>query len=58
MARKATNQVTTIGIDIGKNRFHLIGPDGRFRSKVPVSQGHRPRLDLAVKQTKSGPKPT
>ena len=28
MARKATDQVTTIGIDIGKNSFHLIGLDG------------------------------
>jgi transposase len=28
MARKATDQVTTIGIDIGKNNFHLIGFDG------------------------------
>ncbi len=27
MARKATDQVTTIGIDIGKNTFHLIGLD-------------------------------
>ena len=25
MARQATDQVTTIGIDIGKNNFHLIG---------------------------------
>jgi transposase len=28
MARKVTDQVTTIGIDIGKNNFHLIGLDG------------------------------
>ncbi len=28
MARKATNPVTTIGIDIGKNDFHPIGLDG------------------------------
>ncbi len=28
MIRKATDQVTTIGIDIGKNNFHLIGLDG------------------------------
>ncbi len=28
MARKATEQVTTIGIDIGKNTFHPIGLDG------------------------------
>jgi len=27
MTRKATDQVTTIGIDIGKNTFHLIGLD-------------------------------
>ncbi len=27
MARQATDQVTTIGIDIGKNNFHLIGLD-------------------------------
>ncbi len=27
MARKATDQMTTIGIDIGKNAFHLIGLD-------------------------------
>ena len=32
MARKATNQVTTIGIDIGKNSFHLIDPNVRFGS--------------------------
>ena len=32
MARKATNQVTTIGIDIGKNSFHLNGLDGRLGS--------------------------
>jgi hypothetical protein len=32
MARKATNQVTRIGIDIGKISFHLIGLDGRFGS--------------------------
>jgi len=28
MARKTTDQVTTIGIDIGKNNFHVIGLDG------------------------------
>jgi transposase len=28
MSRKAADQVTTIGIDIGKNSFHLIGLDG------------------------------
>ena len=28
MASEATDQVTTIGIDIGKNSFHLIRLDG------------------------------
>ena len=42
MARKATDQVTTIGIDIGKNNFHLIGLDGAgnivLRRKLSRSQ--------------------
>jgi len=42
MARKATDQVTTIGIDIGKNNFHLIGLDGAgnivLRCKLSRSQ--------------------
>jgi hypothetical protein len=32
MSRKATDQVTMIGIDIGKNSFHLIGLKDRFGS--------------------------
>ena len=42
MARKANNQVTTIGIDIGKNTFHLIGLDAvgniALRRKLSRSQ--------------------
>ncbi len=42
MARKPTDQVTTIGIDIGKNTFHLIGLDGDgnivLRRKLSRSQ--------------------
>ena len=30
MTRKATGQVTTIGINIGKNSLHLIGLEGCF----------------------------
>ncbi len=37
MAHKVTNQVTKIGIDIGKNSFHLIGLDGRFGSSTDHS---------------------
>jgi hypothetical protein len=41
MARKATDQVTTIGIDIGRNSFHLIGLDGRYRTAAFSSvSGH------------------
>ncbi len=42
MARKATDPVTTIGIDIGKNTFHLIGLDADgnivLRRKLSRSQ--------------------
>jgi hypothetical protein len=33
-SHKATGVVTTIGIDIGKNSFHLIGLDGRLGSTI------------------------
>ena len=36
MARKATNRVTTIGIDIGKSSFYFIGFEVRFGSKAAV----------------------
>ncbi len=46
MARKATDQVTTIGIDIGKNSFHLIGLDGAgnivLRRKLSRSGDQQP----------------
>ena len=42
MTRKATDQVTTIGIDIGKNTFHLIGLDDAgnivFIASCPVAR--------------------
>jgi hypothetical protein len=42
MTRKATDRVTTIGINIGKNTFHLIGLDGAgniaLRRKLSRSQ--------------------
>ncbi len=41
MARQATDQVTTIGIDIGKNSFYLIGLDGCFGSKAEVQRWPR-----------------
>ncbi len=48
MARKATNQVTAIGIDIGKNSFHLIDPNVRFGSKpVLADLAQRRRLSEA-----------
>ncbi len=41
MARGAKDQLTMIGVDIGKNIFHLIGLDGRFGSKPEVQRGPR-----------------
>ncbi len=41
MSRKATDSVTTIGIDIGKNTFHLIArrsPLGQLET-FPASPG-------------------
>ncbi len=38
MAHKATNQATTIGIDIDKNNFHLIGLNVRYGSKADIQR--------------------
>ncbi len=51
MARKATNQVTTIGIDIGKNSFHLIDPNVRFGSQADVKRHPSRCLLSGVKRT-------
>ncbi len=41
MSRKAPDQVTTIGIDIGKNTFHVIGFDsaGAIVLRQKLSRG-------------------
>ena len=41
MSRKATDRVTAIGIDIGKNSFHLIGLDaeGSIALRQKLSRG-------------------
>ena len=41
MSRKATDGVTTIGIDIGKNTFRLIGlnPEGSIVLRRKLSRG-------------------
>jgi transposase len=41
MSRKATDSVTTIGIDIGKNTFHLIGlnAEGAIVLRQKLSRG-------------------
>ena len=48
--QKSSDAVATIGIDIGKNTFHLVGLDKRgaivLRTKVSRSQLER-ALDLA-----------
>ncbi len=52
MARKATEQVTTIGIDIGKNTFHLIGFDDRSGSYLAVKGRGGSRLLLRAQRSK------
>jgi hypothetical protein len=46
MSRKSTDGVTTIGIDIGKNSFHLIGLDGRLGSWLFSNSGVDVKLSV------------
>ena len=50
MAHKATDQVTTIGIDSGMNRRHLIGLDAARRGAA--AQGVAPSAGLANKRAR------
>ncbi len=51
MSHKATNVVTTIGVHIGKNDFHLIGLDGRFGSRADSTVTVSIRSLLGLKRT-------
>ena len=53
MTRKATDSVTTIGIDIGKNSLHLTGLEDRCGSSFPLTALTDPRPESGVKQSKS-----
>jgi hypothetical protein len=54
MARKATEQVTTIGIDIGKNSLHLIGLEDCLGSIFRLSRCHRACPDLRATRKEKG----
>jgi hypothetical protein len=54
MDRKPTEQVATIGINIGKNRFHLIGLEVRLGSVAVINQVGRKRPLSGVRRTFSG----
>ncbi len=58
MACRATEQVATTGIDIGKNSLHRIGLEGCFGSRADHQLVHLGRLLLGVKQSKSARKRT
>ncbi len=51
MTRKATDAVTTMGIDIGKISLHLIGLEGCFGSQAEVSDGHENVGSWGAKRT-------
>ena len=51
MTRKATDNLKTIGLDISKNSFHLIGLDGCFGSKADIQHLAQLRPLLGVKRT-------
>jgi len=53
MTRKATDVVTTIGIDIGKNSFLLIGLEGCFGSKAAVGATPCSRPESGAEPSKS-----
>ncbi len=53
MTRKATDAVTTMGIDIGKISLHLIGLEGCFGSSVPVHRWLPALPNLGVNRTKT-----
>jgi hypothetical protein len=53
MDRKPTEQVATIGINIGKNRFHLIGLEVRLGSGSDYRHRHPERPHLEVQLTKT-----
>ena len=46
--------MTTIGIDIGKNSFHLIGLDGRLGSKADENGPSAPGPPADLKLTQFG----
>jgi hypothetical protein len=52
MDRKPTEQVATIGINIGKNRFHLIGLEVRLGSGSDYRHRDLERPHLGVQPTK------
>ena len=62
MSRKTTDQVTTIGINIGKNTFHLIGLHGAgnivLRRKLSRShlrcRSRRARLNAEARDFRGG----
>ncbi len=58
MARKATEQVAKIGIDIGKNSLYLIGLEGCFGSHLAVNDRRASCLLLGVKRKQSARKQT
>ena len=58
MARKATEQVAKIGIDIGKNSLYLIGLEGCLGSTADQQPVQLAGLLSGVKQTKSARKQT
>jgi hypothetical protein len=51
MSRKATDSVSTLGIDIGKNTFHLIGLNTEGGHRTPAEALPRPGTGAADNPT-------
>ena len=47
MSQKLESAIAVIGIDIGKNSFHVVGHDARGAGAVPSSSGKSPARSVS-----------
>jgi len=50
MSHKLNSAIAVIGIDIGKNSFHIVGHDKRGANGFPIANGITVRPSLTIQQ--------
>ena len=50
MSHKLDSAIAVIGIDIGKNSFHIVGHDKRGANGFPIANGITVRPSLTIQQ--------